>query len=163
MLRVLYTNVDQFLNKRDLSAQITGNHPPDIIIITEMLPNSIISSALFALPGYFLYLHFDPNNYNPVTSHIHGVGIFISKMLLAHQVFLTHPIYQISARIQLHGSDSMLVGCIHHSPTGHLNASVSSLCDLFTGLINYSHLLICGDFNFFWSELSGSTQPLIVM
>ena len=52
MLRVLPTNADQFLNKRDLlSAQITGNHPPDIIIISEMLPkspNSIISSALFA-------------------------------------------------------------------------------------------------------------------
>ena len=57
MLRVLYTNADQFLNKHDfLSAQITGDHPPDIIIISEMLPkspNSIISSALFALPGYF--------------------------------------------------------------------------------------------------------------
>ena len=39
------------------------------------------------------------------------------------------------ARIQLRGSDSLLVGCI-------------------------SHLLICGDFNFkevTWSELSGST------
>ena len=29
MLRTLYTNADQFLNKRDLlSAQITSNHPP---------------------------------------------------------------------------------------------------------------------------------------
>ena len=52
------------------------------------------------------------------------------------------------ARIQLRGSDSLLVGCIYRSPTGHLSFSVSSLCDLFTGLNNYTHLLICGDFNF---------------
>jgi len=40
-LKVLYTNVDQFLNKRDLLlAQITGNFTPDIIIITEMLPKA---------------------------------------------------------------------------------------------------------------------------
>ena len=68
MLRTLYTNADQFLNKRDLlSAQITGSHPPDIIIITELLPkspNSTVSSALLALPGYSLYVNFDPDTYD---------------------------------------------------------------------------------------------------
>ena len=40
-MRVLYTNADQFLNKRDLLlAQLANDHPPDIIIITEMLPKS---------------------------------------------------------------------------------------------------------------------------
>ena len=58
------------------------------------------------------------------------------------------------------GSDSLLVGCLYRSPTGDLSTSVSSLCNLFTKLDNYSHLLVCGDFNFkevTWSDLSGST------
>ena len=37
-LDILYTNADQFLNKRDdLSMFISGNEP-DIILITEVLP-----------------------------------------------------------------------------------------------------------------------------
>ena len=53
----------------------------------------------------------------------------------------------------------MLVGCIYRSPTGHLSTSVSSLCNLFVKFDKYSHLLICGDFNFedvTWSDFSGS-------
>ena len=67
---------------------------------------------------------------------------------------------QVWTRIQLCGSDLLLVGCIYRSPTSHLSSSVSSLCDLFTGLNNYTHLLSCVDFNFkevTWSKLSGST------
>jgi len=88
VLRILYTNADQFLNKRDLlSAQITGSHPPDIVIITEILPkspNSTITSPLVAFPGYSLYVNFDPDNYAPVTSQIRGVGIFVSEKLQAN-------------------------------------------------------------------------------
>ena len=49
---------------------------------------------------------------------------------------------------------------MNRSPTGELSTSVSSLCGLLTKLDNYSHLLICGDFNFkeiTWSDFSGST------
>ena len=55
----------------------------------------------------------------------------------------------------------MLVGCIYRSPTGQLSTNVSSLCNLFAELDNYSHLLICGDFNFkdvTWSDFSGSVM-----
>ena len=113
MLRTLYTNADQFLNKHDLlSAQITGSHPPDIIIITELLPkspNSTVSSALLALPGYSLYVNFDPNTYTPVTSHIRGVGIFVSEKRQAHQVFFTHLILKIKYRLEFNFVD--LIHC----------------------------------------------------
>ena len=59
---------------------------------------------------------------------------------------------------QLHECDSSLVSCMYRSPTGHLSTSVSSLCNLFAELDNYSHLLICEDFNFkdvTWSDFSG--------
>jgi len=63
-------------------------------------------------------------------------------------------------RIQLCGSDSLLIGCVYRSPTGELSTSVLSLYGLLSKLDNYSHLLICGDFNFkevTWSDFSGST------
>jgi len=95
-LKVLYT---QFLNKRDLLlTQITGHSTPDIIIITEMLPkapDAVVNSSLFALPGYTLYLNFDPDNYNPAISDIRGVGIFVSRKLQSNQVFLTRQISRI--------------------------------------------------------------------
>jgi len=83
MLFTTYANADQFLNKRDLLlAQIAGKIPPDIIMITEMLPkssNTVINSSLLVLPGYSLYLNFDPDNYSPLLSNIRGVGIFVSN------------------------------------------------------------------------------------
>ena len=113
MLRTLYTNADQFLNKRDLlSAQITGSQPPDIIIITELLPkspNSTVSSALLVLPGYSLYVNFDPDTYTPVTSHIRGVGIFVSEKMQAHQLFFTHLILKIKYGLEFNFVD--LIHC----------------------------------------------------
>ena len=43
-------------------------YPPDIIIICEILrkaPNAVVDLSLIALPGYYCYLNFDPNNYDP--------------------------------------------------------------------------------------------------
>ena len=85
------------MNKRDLLlVQITGKISPDIIVITEMLPkapSAIISSTLFALPGYFLYTNFDPDNYSPLLTKIRGVGIFVSNKLNSSQVFMQSIIF----------------------------------------------------------------------
>jgi len=85
------------VNKRDLLlVQITGKISPDIIVITEMLPkapSAIISSTLFALPGYFLYTNFDPDNYSPLLTKRHGVRIFVSKILNSSQVFMQSPTF----------------------------------------------------------------------
>jgi len=63
-LGILYTNIDQFLNKRDdLELAIAGNEP-DIILITEILPkahcNTLTSSRL-SLNGHSFVLNFDPD------------------------------------------------------------------------------------------------------
>ena len=53
-MRVLYTNADQFLNKRDLLTQIAGSTPLDIVVISEILPkapNAIVNLSLFTLPS----------------------------------------------------------------------------------------------------------------
>ena len=171
-MRVLYTNADQFLNKRDLLvAQIAGNTPLDIIVISEILPkapNAVINLSLITLPGYCCYLNFDPNNYDPTSSNIRGVGIYVHHKLQASQVFFNTPHIEdhVWASIRLQGSDLLLVGCIYRSPSGNIDTSTASLCDLLTSLHNYTHLLICGDFNYktiSWSNFSGTVLVMITI
>ena len=80
-MKILYTNADQFLNKRGpLLAQIMGNTCPDIIMISEILPKSpsaTVNLSLIVIPGYYTYLNFDPDNYDPFSTNKHGVGIFV--------------------------------------------------------------------------------------
>jgi len=149
---VLYTNADQFINKRDLLLVQIANKNPDLILISEILPkapNSIIHSALFAIPGYSLYLNFDPDCVSsPLT--IRGVGLFVSHNIHASQVIFNDTsdyIEHVWVKIKMQGSDTLLVGCIYRSPSKPLSDSISSLCDLLGHLSGYSHLLICGDFN----------------
>ena len=61
-MSVLYTNVDQFVNKRDcLCAMIAGDEP-DLILLTEVIPKAqvtCISPAQLSVPGYAIYSNFD--------------------------------------------------------------------------------------------------------
>ena len=143
--------------------QIAGNIPPDVIIICEILPkapNAVVDLSLIALPCYYCYLNFDPNNFNP---NIRGVGIFVHhKFQASHVIFnSSHFGDHVWTNIKLQESDSLLVGCVCHSPSDNIDSSTVSLCDLFTSLDNYTHLLFCGDFNYkeiSWSNLSGTTN-----
>ena len=119
-LKVLYTNADQFLNKRDhLLVHIAGN-TPDIIVISEMLPKAsqaVINLSLITLPGYHNYLNFDPDNYNPTLTNIRGVGIFVHHKLQASQIYFNTPHFEdhVWANIKLQGPDSLLRSWVHVS------------------------------------------------
>ena len=165
-LKVLYTNVDQFLNKRDhLLVHIAGN-TPDLIVISEMLPkvpHAVINLSLITLPDYHNYLNFDPDNYDSSLTSICRVGIFVHHKLQASQIYFNIPHFEdhVWVNIKLRGSDSRLVGCIYRSPSSDIDTSTISLCSLFANINNYSHLLICGDFNYkeiSWSDFSGTTN-----
>ena len=57
-LRVLYTNVDQLVNKSDDLIMQNARNEPDIIMITEVIPEAQIiplSPALLEIPMYRLY------------------------------------------------------------------------------------------------------------
>ena len=92
-ITVLYTNADQFLNKiNDLEMLIAGSEL-DLMLITEILPKHhfyLINKASFMIPGYSLYLNFDPDSYIIPTLDIRGVGIFISNTLSATQVYFNN-------------------------------------------------------------------------
>ena len=113
------------------------------------------------------YLNFDPNtiSYNPTSSNILGVGIFVYHKFQASQVIFNSSHFEdhVWTNVKLQGFDSLLVGCIHRSPTDNIDSStvLVSHCDLFTSLDDYTHLLICGDFYYkeiSWWNLSGTTN-----
>ena len=70
--------------------QIAGSTPLDVIVISEILPkapNATVTLSLITLPGNHCYLNFDHNNYDPISSDIRGVGIYVHHKLQASQVF----------------------------------------------------------------------------
>ena len=76
------------MNKiNDLEMLIAGSEP-DLKLITEILPKYhlyCINKASLMIPGYLLYLNFDPDSDITPILDIHGVGIFISNALSATQ------------------------------------------------------------------------------
>ena len=88
-LKFLYTNADQFVNKRnDLCMLITGDEP-DIMLITEVIPkNQVnpITNALLDIDGYDCWPNFDPDMGNLGASGIRVVAIYAKKTLKAEEV-----------------------------------------------------------------------------
>ena len=102
----------------------------------QKLP-TVISSSLFVISGYSLYLNFNPDNHNPLTNNIHGVEIFVSKKLASSQAFVQFTSlykHHVWATVKLRGSDSFLIGGIYHSSSCCLSTSVESQCNLLSGL-----------------------------
>jgi len=66
----------------------------------------------------------------------------------------------------LKGTDELFIGYIYRSPSGDIVHSTTSICDLLRSINGYSHLLICGDFNYSgidWDNLSLlPSSPFIV-
>ena len=62
---------------------------PDIIMLTEIIPKAQvlpISLALLSVPGYALYLNFDPATHRLGTSGKRGVCIFVKNQLRASEL-----------------------------------------------------------------------------
>ena len=91
-LDILYTNADQFLNKRDdlnmYVYTVSGNVPD--ILITEVLPKAhsqFVTKARLSLRGYSIFTNFDFES--PSAHHgIRGVAIYVSHKLSAKEVNL---------------------------------------------------------------------------
>ena len=153
-LKVLYTNTDQFLNKRDdLCMRITGNEP-DVIILTETIPKAQtlpIAPAMLTISSYTLYTNFDCNLSSLGASGLRGICIYVSHRLQATQVSFPATTFQeqLWLRLRLKNSDCLLIGCIYRSPSREAVQSTEELCDLLRHVCatGPSHLLITGDFN----------------
>ena len=120
---------------------------PDIITITEVIQNNlktVINKAECEFAEYDLF----PGNFPGGAKR--GILCFIKKEHQAEEVELeTNFCESVWFKIKLKGNDKLLCGCIYRSPsstednTSVLNKILDEVC-----AINYSHILITGDFNF---------------
>ena len=135
----------------DLSTLIAGDEP-DLILISEILPKRCVNSlsaARLALDGYQSFFNFDPDSQQTPQSK-RGVGIYVSNKLLVSEVTFDGYSYHehVWISIKLTGHDELLVGCIYCSPSSDPVHSTSGLCNLLSEVNKFSHLLVCGDFNY---------------
>ena len=86
-------------------------------------------------------------------------GHYISNTLSATQVYFNNNSFKdhVWIKLDLQGQDKLLVGCIYRSHSAAMVISISPLCSLLEELNDFTHLLICGDFNMKdinWSNMS---------
>ena len=153
----MYTNLDQFPNKKeDLLAFIVDDEP-DIIMITEMIPKvqiNLILKPLLDIPGYNMYANFDNEEARLGASGIRGVAIYINYELLVTEVIITEQHNnQIWVEISLIGKDTLLIGCINCSPTNGKSVfagSTKRVSDAIKQAMDRknSHILVGGNFNY---------------
>ena len=143
---------------------IIAGDEPDIILITEILPKACcntITTARLSITSYRSFFSFDPATVSFI-SKVRGVGIYVSEKLLCHQIHFDNSNFeeQVWIKLFLKGSDSLLIGCMYRSPSSDKYTSTLALCNLLSSIHGYSHVLICGDFNYpniNWSTLSCNT------
>ena len=152
-LRVLYTNSDQFVNKRDDLCMLISGSEPDLIFITEVIPKAQvmpIAPALLELPGFTMYCNFDPGGLNLGRSGKRGICMYVSTTLKATQVYFPDCPFeeQMWLQLPLTGSDRLLLGCIYRSPSG-TGQDVDDLVQLLEHAVTAgnSHMFVSGDFN----------------
>ena len=152
-ISVLYTNADEFINKReDLCMMITGEEP-DVMILTEVIPKAQvlpIAPALLAIDGYTLFTNFNPAGSHLGASGQRGIAIYVADKMHASVATFDCPFQeQLWVTIQLLGADTLMIGCIYRSPSGNNVSSTTLLADLLREVCSKepTHLVVTGDFN----------------
>ena len=167
-LRCVYFNADSLLNKVDeLKCRFVNVEKPDIIAITEVLPKNAryaVSKAELSLDGYDSF----PGNFPEKETR--GIIVYVKTELQAVEVECGNGFKEsVWIKINLRGSDKLLVGCIYKSPSSN-EENLRLLNDMIRNInVNdvYSHVLILGDFNFpdidwsSWSSRDSRSQEFI--
>jgi len=151
-MKVLYTNVDQFLNKRDDLLMFIAGDEPDLILITEILPkvqSSLVTHSLLSIPGYTVFLNFECPSSHHTTSQ-RGVGIYVLNSIPTSRLNFSSIMFeeQLWLSLNLKGCDVLTIDCIYCSPSLPPDTSTHMLCNLMKTAIGKSHFLLCGDFNY---------------
>ena len=91
-IRCMYTNSDQFPNKKEELLTFIVDDKPDIIMITEMKPKAQINpilKPLLDIPGYNMHANFDNEEARLGVSGIRGVAIYTNFELSVREVNIT--------------------------------------------------------------------------
>ena len=164
-LKFLYTNADQFVNKRDDLVSFISNDEPDIIMITEVIPKRQIhpiTQALLDIEGYNSVFNFDPDDTNLGACGLRGVAIYHKQSLQVTEVDFDIEGFYDHAWIEvIVNNQAILCGCVYRSPSdSDVNESLDSTSKVIK-LIKAAHrsnqnLLITGDFNY--KEIDWATE-----
>ena len=170
-LKCLYTNADQFVNKRDDLVMSIAGDKPDIILITEVIPkNQInpITQALLDIDDYECSLNFDPEDANLGSSGIRGVAIYTKETLRVEEVKIEVEGCNDHAWIEIYAAngDSMLCGCVYRSSSN--DNTIAGSTQSTNAVINLikkayeinNNLLIVGDFNYKKIDWCNDYAPL---
>ena len=87
-LKILYTNTDQFLNKREDLLLYIASDEPDVILLTEVISKAQhhpISPALLSIPDFAMYYNFEPNQSDLGASGTRGICIYMRSDLQVMQ------------------------------------------------------------------------------
>jgi len=100
---------------------ISGNKS-DIILLNEVIPKAQVMSLsllLNTVPNYSTFTNFDPNISNLGSAGnrtwYHNLCFSVSDITIAPESPGYEHLWII--RLKLHGSDSLLIGCIYRTPS----------------------------------------------
>ena len=139
---------------------IAGSEP-DLILVSEILPkapNTSISTSLLGIPGFSMYFSFNPDDQSSYSSGIRGVAIYVANKFVVSDVNFPDCNLPdcICVSLKLRGHDSLFIACVYRSPSSPLQLSSEHICQFLQKASTYSHLLVCGDFNYYpsidWSN-----------
>ena len=132
--------------------------PPDMMLITEVIPkNQInpIAPALLDIEGYNCHLNFDPNTSNLGRFGIRGVAIYSHKSMVNEIDFLIVDQHDhIWVEFPTDKGEKVLCGCIYRSPSNDIDLdsckrSTDGIRQLITKAYEYNNnLIVAGDFNY---------------
>ena len=92
-----------------------------------------------------------------------GVGIYVSDKLPVCEINFTNSTFSehVWVQLNLRGHDKLLICCLYRSPSSDSLTSTQSLYNFLSSMHGFSHILICGDFNYpdiNWSSFTCSSS-----
>ena len=134
-LHVLYTNVDGLPNKMDELLLRVEDEQPDVIVLTECIPKAQLrplSLSCYTVGEAFSpYLNFDPEQSRLGLSGKRGVLILVKRELNPAEISFPSTFEEaLWVRIELKGSDHLVLGVIYRSPSSDGQQSTDQLCNL---------------------------------
>ena len=148
-IQCVYRNADSFLNKMEEFKTRFIEDKPDIVMITEVLPQNNrydISKTELSLEGYDIF----PENFP--SANTRGILIYAKQELQATEITVNHEIKEVvSISINLVNNDKLFVCCFYRSSSSSETNCVllnDLLCNLSNIENSFSYILLTEYFNF---------------
>ena len=144
--KVLYSNVDSFLNKKDEFLIRIADLKPSIIALSEIKPKnaSTFCESEYAITNYDMFLNKD---------HKRGVAIYVDKSLKAREyeeLYVCGFEECVWCTFDDVNGEKVLLGCIYRSPNTSTDENDDKLFQMLKShdVSHFNKVCIVGDFNY---------------